>query len=566
MQVLITGMHRSGTSVIARLLADCGCYFGRPEDLMPAKPDNPAGFWEHLEAFEINEGILDAAGVAWDTAVGGELDRLSQPDRSRSGARIREFVTKMMSHEVWAVKDPRLAMTFPLWRPLLSEPIVLWCVRNPVEIGKSLKGRNGFPIALGIALWEAYTIQALRAFAGTPVVIASYNDLLRNPASEVRRVVESLNEVGRGTIRVPDDSTIEPVVRTGLHRSVTSPEQEEQFLTEPRRRLWALSRTAEGWSGQSEVPALSELSREEILRHRDFLRLDNQPVLIPEAVLNEGLGHIEARSAERMTVLDAKLAELSHRCDQILETADAQNAASGERLAKLQAGLGGVTKHSKEQFQILDARLTEMSAASTGELERLEARFTEDRARLESRLTEMSDSSLAYRARLDDRLTEMSDASKKELERLEALFTEGRAKLDDQLTEMSDSSLANRAKLDDRLTEMSDSSRVYREKLENRLTEFFDAFLADRARLESRLAEVLQHWDESARAEKAELNRRLAESADENSGLGAELEKRDRELELITRELERHQAVLLEYRSSKGGRILDWWWRLRSND
>ena len=54
MQVLITGMHRSGTSLVARLLAECGCFIGQPEDLMPPKPDNPEGFWELLAAFDIN--------------------------------------------------------------------------------------------------------------------------------------------------------------------------------------------------------------------------------------------------------------------------------------------------------------------------------------------------------------------------------------------------------------------------------------------------------------------------------------------------------------------------------
>ena len=148
---------------------------------------------------------FEAAGVAWDTITGGEIEFLSQTDRSKASGRIHEFVSAMASHDAWVVKDPRLALTFPLWRPLLSEAVVVWCVRNPVEIGVSLKGRNGFPIDLGIALWEAYTVAALKNIPPAPVVIASYSNLLRDADAEVKRLVESINEVGGGTIRVPDD-------------------------------------------------------------------------------------------------------------------------------------------------------------------------------------------------------------------------------------------------------------------------------------------------------------------------------------------------------------------------
>src|SRR5262249_23640698 len=64
--VCIAGMHRSGTSMVARLLNLCGLYLGEDEDLMPSAADNPEGFWENLHFVDLNEKILSALQGGWD--------------------------------------------------------------------------------------------------------------------------------------------------------------------------------------------------------------------------------------------------------------------------------------------------------------------------------------------------------------------------------------------------------------------------------------------------------------------------------------------------------------------
>ena len=46
----VIGMHRSGTSLLASMLAMCGIYPGPEEKLMQStvKDDNPYGYWEYL--------------------------------------------------------------------------------------------------------------------------------------------------------------------------------------------------------------------------------------------------------------------------------------------------------------------------------------------------------------------------------------------------------------------------------------------------------------------------------------------------------------------------------------
>jgi hypothetical protein len=46
MQILVLGMHRSGTSMVACLLNMMDAYFAPEGVEMPAHPENPKGFWE----------------------------------------------------------------------------------------------------------------------------------------------------------------------------------------------------------------------------------------------------------------------------------------------------------------------------------------------------------------------------------------------------------------------------------------------------------------------------------------------------------------------------------------
>src|SRR6185436_19303562 len=46
--MVVLGMHRSGTSVVAEILHAMGAYAGRSDELMPPDLFNPTGYWEHL--------------------------------------------------------------------------------------------------------------------------------------------------------------------------------------------------------------------------------------------------------------------------------------------------------------------------------------------------------------------------------------------------------------------------------------------------------------------------------------------------------------------------------------
>ena len=59
--ILVAGMHRSGTSAVARTLSLLGCKL--PKTLMPAGPANEPGHWESRTIMDLNDEILGFSGL-----------------------------------------------------------------------------------------------------------------------------------------------------------------------------------------------------------------------------------------------------------------------------------------------------------------------------------------------------------------------------------------------------------------------------------------------------------------------------------------------------------------------
>ena len=81
MQVFILGMHRSGTSALARVLNLMGLYFGDEEASTGRSAENEKGFWERRDVRMINDSILFTSACDWDLLA--EFDPDLVPDTTR---------------------------------------------------------------------------------------------------------------------------------------------------------------------------------------------------------------------------------------------------------------------------------------------------------------------------------------------------------------------------------------------------------------------------------------------------------------------------------------------------
>ena len=194
--VLILGMHRSGTSAVARVLNLLGVELG--SRMMRPGNDNPAGFWEHQDVVAIHERLLDGLDMAWDDPrpmPGGWLQSAAA-DQARVA--IADLVkSEFGKSRLWGVKDPRLCRLVPLWTGVLDtlgiEARALLVSRHPLEVAISLAHRNELPGAVGQLLWARYLIDAEAGTRNMPRSLIAYDALLRDWRGEMKRAGAELS-------------------------------------------------------------------------------------------------------------------------------------------------------------------------------------------------------------------------------------------------------------------------------------------------------------------------------------------------------------------------------------
>lgn len=331
MQLIVLGMHRSGTSAVTRLLNMAGAYFG-PEGISNgADEGNPKGFWERLDVRRACDGLLHESGFDWWKVADFSLDRISEDTRERHVRELGRIVLELDAHRPWVVKEPRLCLLFPLVRPLLELPVCVHVTREPLEIAASLHTRNGFPPPVGLSLWEQYARHAIEASTGLPRVHVRYEDVMSAPVDTVRGLVERLTDLGVFGLRVPTEREITAYIDAGLHRARSSSADRRLWMNDQQVNLAAALDDGSALDGA--VPgglspaALDQLRAFESDRARrarsDELREEIDKLRVE---VDEVRGEVERRQHE----VEAREDEVDRR-RQRLDDVEARADAVGDR-------------------------------------------------------------------------------------------------------------------------------------------------------------------------------------------------------------------------------------------
>jgi len=169
--LIMTGMHRSGTSAVARLVQSMGFNVG--SHLLVATRNNRHGHFEEMGFIRFHDQLIsryfpDRAPFCEWLPLGD-----SEPlygDAERNEARALWESHRAGGSNSW--KDPRTSLFLDLWADVLPAAKVVICLRHPYQVHLSLL-RRGEPFlhvdySAGIRGWTVYNERIRRALARLP--------------------------------------------------------------------------------------------------------------------------------------------------------------------------------------------------------------------------------------------------------------------------------------------------------------------------------------------------------------------------------------------------------------
>lgn len=229
--LVVAGMHRSGTSAMARVLSLAGGAL--PERVIQPGPDNPLGFWEPWEMVALSDELLNEVGSAWDDPFAHAADAPAWERRDGFLPRAEAFISQNFGHQPFPVlKDPRASVLTRVWHQALLNsgyrPVYVIMVRHPLEVAGSLASRDGFPTAKSLLIWAAYMTAVERDTRGEPRVFVTYPDLISNGGAVLDRVETTVD------ISLPDrTAATQTAIDRFLSRAHRHHEADDHDLASP---------------------------------------------------------------------------------------------------------------------------------------------------------------------------------------------------------------------------------------------------------------------------------------------------------------------------------------------
>jgi len=299
--VCVTGMHRSGTSIVAGALPFLGVELGDPARMLKPGADNPKGYFEIQGVVQLDDELLAQLGGAWDQPPvldpGWERAAALEPFRARAAGVLDDaFGPAPARAPLIAWKDPRLSLLLPFWRTVAPIETTVVVVRDPVEVAASLAVR-GYAVgaAQAASLWLRYVFAAAAADPGH--LLVRHDDLFADLPGVLGRIAAHLG------LPAPDASTRAAVLEhldAGLrHHDAAEPSPAlDNPLLELARTVWndgvvdlralpagITELFARGWLRPPEDGELLARARADVVRARETLRKTNGRVAKLEAEL-----------------------------------------------------------------------------------------------------------------------------------------------------------------------------------------------------------------------------------------------------------------------------------------
>lgn len=193
--IIVLGAHRSGTSALTGALNILG--YQRPKSEISANSENPTGFFESKIIARLNDLLLAVSGATWDSFQGAGKDSRHPFDLSAfHEASLKILIDEFGDDTKFVLKDPRICRLFDFWEEVLekrgTDIKVVFAVRHPKEVARSLARRNRFSIPKGMLIWLLDNLNAEYASRHLNRVFVRYPKFQDQPIKELRRIEREL--------------------------------------------------------------------------------------------------------------------------------------------------------------------------------------------------------------------------------------------------------------------------------------------------------------------------------------------------------------------------------------
>ena len=215
---IVTGMHRSGTSLTASLFQKVGVDIGKK--LVGPAVGNVKGHFENVDFVEFHKSVLRSHGI---DELGCTLDKTIPVAGEFVEIAKKLIADNQETNKHWGWKDPRTALFWDFWLNLLPQANFICVYRSPWEVVDSLY-RRGTDVSLlhnpemAVKMWIHYNQQVLELHKHFPdrCLLANVYPIGNTPDFFIDRVNDKFN-VNLGAI--PADNFEESLLVNDIVKS-----------------------------------------------------------------------------------------------------------------------------------------------------------------------------------------------------------------------------------------------------------------------------------------------------------------------------------------------------------
>ena len=200
--IIVLGVERSGTSVVAEMVHKWGVYAGPSEKLHKTDAHAPRGYWEYEPLWDLlaELGDFDAGATWWDRDFQQQMaEKAANPVYKKKATAL---MVEMHKGGPWFWKDPALSHFLSFWKQIWGDAVYIITVRNPLDTAVSwqkfimpsnLSVDISF-VAMNLLRWQHIMTLILQHTENAQRrLFLGYEDIMHNPRVQAEKLAAFLD-------------------------------------------------------------------------------------------------------------------------------------------------------------------------------------------------------------------------------------------------------------------------------------------------------------------------------------------------------------------------------------